>query len=401
MLAYIHRNNFVHRDIKCSNLLLSNYHELKLADFGLARSLELGGGARALTNKVITLWYRPPELLLGTTTYACGVDMWSVGCITAELLLGRPLFPGKSEPEQLALIFSLLGSPAADDAAAGPGAYTAWPNFFKPPADSRLPHVAALAPKEHFERRIEQKYPPSGRMSHEALALIARLLLYDPMRRMTAPSALESQYFCTQPRAPDDPRELEPLPFLRANTSLHEFQTKKRLKSQAAAKALADANDGAPRADGGAAARTGAQAAMPANGMPSRFSQAGSFGAGRAGGAGAFGAAAGMGGGAGAGGGAAEAARPPPPAARREHGARGGGLPEVDRTLMAIAASASHYPQHSGPLYLDPHHAIERDGQTRAAHSGVPHGAAPRYHAPPRPPPPPVPIPPPHMLPRR
>ena len=92
----------------------------------------------------------------------------------------RPLFPGKSEPEQLALIFSLLGSPAADDAAAGPGAYTAWPNFFKPPADSRLPHVAALAPKEHFERRIEQKYPPSGRMSHEALALIARLLLCEP-----------------------------------------------------------------------------------------------------------------------------------------------------------------------------------------------------------------------------
>ena len=180
VLAYIHRNNFVHRDIKCSNLLLSNYHELKLADFGLARSLELGGGTRALTNKVITLWYRPPELLLGATTYACGVDMWSVGCITAELLLGRPLFPGKSEPEQLALIFALLGSPAADDAAAGPGAYTVWPNFFKPAADSRLPHVAALAPKEHFERRIEQKYPPSGRMSHEALALIARLLLCEP-----------------------------------------------------------------------------------------------------------------------------------------------------------------------------------------------------------------------------
>ncbi len=221
------------------------------------------------------------------------------------------------------------------------------------------------------------------------------------MRRMTAPSALESQYFCTQPRAPDDPRELEPLPFLRANTSLHEFQTKKRLKSQAAAKARADANNGAPRADGSAAARTGAHAMLVNSTLPSRVSQAGADSAGGAG-ASAGGAGVGMGGGTVAGGGSGEAARPPPPTARREHGARGGSLPEVDRTVMAVAATASHYPQHSGPLWLDPHHAIERDGQTRAAHSGGgPHSAAAaRYHPSPQPPAP-LALAPPHVPSRR
>ena len=215
---------------------------------------------------------------------------------------------------------------------------------------------------------------------------------------MTAPSALESQYFCTQPRAPDDPRELEPLPFLRGNTSLHEFQTKKRLKSQAAAKARADANNGGSRADGGAAARTGAHAMLVNTTLPSRVSQAGADSAGGAG--------ASTGGGTVAGGGSGEAARLPPPTARREHSARGGSLPEVDRTVMAVAATASHYPQHSGPLWLDPHHAIERDGQTRAAHSGGgSHSAgAARYHPSPQPPAPLAlapPSPPPHVPPRR
>lgn len=95
-LHYCHVNQVLHRDIKGSNLLIDNKGNLKLADFGLARSFSNDHNAN-LTNRVITLWYRPPELLLGTTKYGPAVDMWSVGCIFAELLHGKPIFPGKDE----------------------------------------------------------------------------------------------------------------------------------------------------------------------------------------------------------------------------------------------------------------------------------------------------------------
>ncbi|GKV28851.1 hypothetical protein SLEP1_g37842 [Rubroshorea leprosula] len=92
-LRYCHLNQVVHRDIKASNLLIDNEGNLKLADFGLARLFSSEHNAH-LTNRVITLWYRPPELLLGATQYGPAVDMWSVGCIFAELLSGKPIFPG-------------------------------------------------------------------------------------------------------------------------------------------------------------------------------------------------------------------------------------------------------------------------------------------------------------------
>ncbi|CAN0462991.1 unnamed protein product [Scytosiphon promiscuus] len=105
VLAYVHDNKYVHRDIKCSNLLIDTHLRLKLADFGLARRLsDLPGD---LTNRVITLWYRPPELLLGATRYGPSVDCWGVGCIFAELIIGKPLFPAKVELEQLEAIFKV------------------------------------------------------------------------------------------------------------------------------------------------------------------------------------------------------------------------------------------------------------------------------------------------------
>jgi len=91
-LTYCHLNNILHRDIKGSNLLIDNQGVLKLADFGLARPCVLEN-SKSLTNRVITLWYRPPELLLGTQTYGPAVDMWSAGCIFAELLHGKPILP--------------------------------------------------------------------------------------------------------------------------------------------------------------------------------------------------------------------------------------------------------------------------------------------------------------------
>ncbi len=92
-VEYIHRNWIVHRDIKLSNLLYNSKGQLKLADFGLARTLSKPSPTQ-ITQKVVTLWYRSPELLLGTVSYSFTIDVWSAGCILAELLLGRPLLPG-------------------------------------------------------------------------------------------------------------------------------------------------------------------------------------------------------------------------------------------------------------------------------------------------------------------
>jgi serine/threonine protein kinase len=108
-IQYLHEQKYVHRDIKSSNILLDNHFRLKLADFGLARNLEPPlldqmhdrVSLHEFTNKVITLWYRPPEILLGATRYGFAVDVFSAGCILAELILGKPLFTGKTEMDQV------------------------------------------------------------------------------------------------------------------------------------------------------------------------------------------------------------------------------------------------------------------------------------------------------------
>ena len=95
-LSYLHKNMIMHRDLKTSNLLLTNKHEIKLTDFGLARQLQFGDKNR-YTTEVMTLWYRPPELLLGKSEYSTETDVWSAGCIFGELLAGGPLFPTHSD----------------------------------------------------------------------------------------------------------------------------------------------------------------------------------------------------------------------------------------------------------------------------------------------------------------
>lgn len=109
-LDYMHGQNLLHRDIKLSNILYDRYGRVKLADFGLARErsqLELRGKAETLTPKVVTLWYRAPEILLGCDAYTSAVDMWACGCIFGELLLQEPLMPGKTDLDQLEQIFKV------------------------------------------------------------------------------------------------------------------------------------------------------------------------------------------------------------------------------------------------------------------------------------------------------
>ncbi|KZV53755.1 cyclin-dependent kinase C-2-like [Dorcoceras hygrometricum] len=145
-----------------SNLLIDNQGNLKLADFGLARSFSNDHNAN-LTNRVITLWYRPPELLLGATRYGPAVDMWSVGCIFAELLYGKPILPGKNEPEQLNKIFELCGTPDEVN----------WPGV------SKIPWYSKFKPARQMKRRIRELFRHFDR---HALELLENMLVLDPAK---------------------------------------------------------------------------------------------------------------------------------------------------------------------------------------------------------------------------
>ena len=220
VLDYLSEKKIVHRDIKSSNILISNRYHVKLADFGLARSLVGPDGLREgkidLTNNVITMWYKPPELLLGSQRYSHPVDMWSAGCVLAELELGRPLLPGKSEQQQLELICKSIGSPTEEN----------WPGV------TSLPNYEPLL-------KQMQKYNTTFRTTYTTvitdavIGLLERILVVDPSRRTSARIALNNNYFLTPPTAPHDPAELEPLS-VAGGASLHEFQTKQKRKKEEA-----------------------------------------------------------------------------------------------------------------------------------------------------------------------
>ncbi|KAH0644407.1 hypothetical protein KY284_032291 [Solanum tuberosum] len=110
-VKYLHDNWIIHRDLKTSNLLINDKGELKIADFGLARRTQSGPPLKPYTQEVVTLWYRSPELLMGMKNYSNAIDMWSIGCIMAELLTNKPIFDGKSEIDQINKIFGILGTP--------------------------------------------------------------------------------------------------------------------------------------------------------------------------------------------------------------------------------------------------------------------------------------------------
>lgn len=189
-LDHCHSRGVLHRDIKGSNLLIDNNGILKIADFGLATFFDPHQSV-PLTSRVVTLWYRPPELLLGASHYGVAVDLWSTGCILGELYAGKPIMPGRTEVEQLHKIFKLCGSPSE--------------NYWK---KEKLHHSTAFKPLLPYRRRLGETFkdfPPS------AVRLMDTLLSIDPELRGTAVSALESEFFTTKP-LPCDPSSLPKYP---------------------------------------------------------------------------------------------------------------------------------------------------------------------------------------------
>eukprot|EP00300_Choanocystis_sp_HF-7_P012021 c17711_g1_i2.p1 GENE.c17711_g1_i2~~c17711_g1_i2.p1 ORF type:complete len:263 (-),score=48.10 c17711_g1_i2:91-879(-) len=208
-LDFCHANKVLHRDIKASNLLINNKGMLKIADFGLARAQ---AEHAEYTPRVITRWYRPPELLLGARNYGPEVDIWSVGCIFYELLLRKPLFPGKDDTDQLEQIFLVCGSPTP----------TSWPGFLDLPQAKNIEIEADGKPRhQNTLRQAHQKI-----IDPIALNLLEQMLALDPSRRISAAQALDHDYFWT------DPMPLEPSQIAPYELACHDYSTKRRVKQR-------------------------------------------------------------------------------------------------------------------------------------------------------------------------
>lgn len=202
-LDYLHRRGVLHRDIKAANILISKTGILKFADFGLARFYEKRR-KQDYTNRVITIWYRSPELLLGETQYGPAVDIWSAACVLVEIFTRHAIFPGDGgEINQLDKIYNVLGTPSRSD----------WP------AISELMWYELLRPTNRIPSTFKEKY--GERVSSEAFELLQAMFLYDPASRPTAADVLEHPYFTHEEPKPQQVWELDQL-----EGDWHEFESK-------------------------------------------------------------------------------------------------------------------------------------------------------------------------------
>ncbi|ETV91275.1 CMGC/CDK protein kinase, variant 3 [Aphanomyces invadans] len=202
-VEYLHSMNIIHRDLKLSNILYDGFGRVKLADFGLARETGFPLPSN-MTPKVVTLWYRAPELLLGAESYSPSIDIWACGCIFGELILNRPLMNGSTDLEQLQLIYKTLGRPTD----------RIWPGM------SNLPHAAKLQfdSSPYLYNHIPKLF--ETHLSAAGLDLLQRMLAYDPAKRITASNALRHPYFDERP-FPKDVGMMPTFPSQHNNMQLH------------------------------------------------------------------------------------------------------------------------------------------------------------------------------------
>mmetsp|Transcript_21628 Transcript_21628/g.64752 ORF Transcript_21628/g.64752 Transcript_21628/m.64752 type:complete len:300 (+) Transcript_21628:143-1042(+) len=175
-VAFCHTHRVLHRDLKPQNLLINREGKLKLADFGLARAF--GIPVRSYTHEVVTLWYRAPDVLMGSRTYSTPVDIWSIGCIFAEMATSKPLFAGTSESDQLKRIFKTLGTPTQDS----------YPSLVELPDYNHDLHATHYPPPVSFADIAPQ-------IDRLGISLLSQMLAFDPLQRCSAADAIKHTYF--------------------------------------------------------------------------------------------------------------------------------------------------------------------------------------------------------------
>lgn len=219
---YMHTNKIIHRDLKSSNLLVNKKGELKIADWGLARSWN--SDMKRLTQRVITLWYRPPELLLKCLQYTPKIDMWSVGCIVAEMFRRSGFLKGANEQNQLKLIFRTCGHPTKKS----------WPNIEEeckmwkqvaPGVDQVLPN--------RLREALQANIPNPSWMTDNAIDMISNLLILNPNERWSAKHALDHDYFFEKPMV----KTADKLSMSFAVHSVHEWECRRRHEEKMARQA--------------------------------------------------------------------------------------------------------------------------------------------------------------------
>src|SRR6201992_2744810 len=172
-IAFCHENRVLHRDLKPQNLWINTKGQLKLADFGLARAF--GIPVNTFSNEVVTLWYRAPDVLLGSRMYNTSIDIWSAGCIMAEMYTGRPLFPGTTNEDQLQKIFRLMGTPSE----------RTWPGISQLPEYKPNFQVFATQDLRHILPQVDTM----------GLHLLSSMLQLRPDMRISAKDALQHPWF--------------------------------------------------------------------------------------------------------------------------------------------------------------------------------------------------------------
>jgi CTD kinase subunit alpha len=202
-LDYLHTRGVLHRDIKAANILVSNEGILKIADFGLAR-FYAKHHQLDYTNRVITIWYRSPELLLGETQYSAAVDVWSAACVMVEIFTRNAIFAGDgTELSQLEKIYNVIGTPNRQD----------WPGLVD------MAWFELLKPTTKRKNVFSEKY--GDRVSPAAFELLSSMFRYDPAKRPTAAEVLQHAYFTTEEPTPQQASELSNI-----GGDWHEFESK-------------------------------------------------------------------------------------------------------------------------------------------------------------------------------
>jgi len=186
-IEFCHANRILHRDLKPQNLLINSQLRMKIADFGLARAYSVP--VPKYTHEVVTVWYRAPEILLGSTLYSIPVDQWSVGCVIAEMASGAPLFAGDSEIDTIFKVFQKLGTPTVEQ----------WPGL----AD--LPEFKANFPKWR-PRGWANIRSTLAQVGERGIEMLEQLMTYDPQKRLSARRALQHPYLADAEALPSSPQ---------------------------------------------------------------------------------------------------------------------------------------------------------------------------------------------------